>query len=387
VELPLALPVIIAGIRTATTICVGIATLAAFIGAGGLGDFINRGLATNNNQLILLGAIPAAIMALTIDGLIAYVEKTLSHRRTYKNWRNKKTAVVALVLSLFCLPILGKVVVDLDRTARPVIRIATKNFTEQVILGELMAEIIEGKTSLQVERRFNLGTTDIIHQALLKGEVDLYPEYTGTAYLTVLKHHGAKNSQLYDEVKKEYKNKFHLTWLSPFGFSNNQALTVTSELAHAKHIKTISELSAISNKLTMGAPAEFLEREDAYPGLRKTYGLHFNSIKSFDPGLLYKAINTHQIDAIMAFTTDARIKAHHLFVLNDDKHFFPPYIAAPVIRDSLLKQYPEVGDALALLANVLTDKKMGELNNQVDVEKHSVKSVAQKFLQQHHLLG
>ena len=379
VELPIATPVILSGIRTAVTISTGIATLAAFIGAGGLGDFINRGLATNNTQLVLLGAIPAALMALFFDFSIGLIEKRYSNGF---NFKLKK--VVAGIFAILIVGVLITTQLPLETKKADTIRIATKNFTEQIILGELMAQLLESKTSLHIERKFNLGTEKIVQAAMLSGGADIYPEYTGTAYLTILKHdiNAMHKNDLYDRIKQEYHQKYHIEWLAPFGFENNQALSIREDTARQLKLNSISDLTRVGKSLRMGAPAEFLERPDAMPGLRKAYDLHFKSIVGLESALMYMAIKTNRIDAIMAFTTDARVKEYHLTMLNDDKGFFPPYQAAPLIREEVLQKHPEVGEALALLAGHLDNNTMQHLNYLVEIQKESPANVAHDFLTQ-----
>lgn len=388
IELPLAMPIIINGIRTATVICVGIATLAAFIGAGGLGDFINRGLAVNSSDLILLGAIPAAILALIFDFLIAQLERRLLYWQTDSRigWP-QKILVIASILIVF-VPFINLA----DTFSQPVksgrVVIASKNFTEQFILGELMAQMIEAKTNLQVVRKFNLGSTAICQAAMEKGDVDIYPEYTGTAYLTVLHKNYKKmtEQQLYRQVKQAYQKQYAITWLESFGFENSQSLAVSQQLSDQHQLQTISQLVSIAPRLIVGAPAEFIVRPDAMPGLQKAYGLRFKSIKAMDPGLMYKALENNEVNVIMAFTTDGRIPAYHLVVLKDDKHFFPPYYAAPLIRDAVLKKYPQIAKALAPLLGTLDNKTLQELNYQVDLKQRSVASVAKAFLKSRKLI-
>lgn len=366
VDLPLALPAIMTGIRTATSMTVGIATLAAFIGAGGLGDFINQGLALNNMQLILLGAIPAALLALFLDGLLAY--------------RHKIVGIITIALLILVAPFI-KQLYSFDQK-EPTLRIATKNFSEQLILGHLMAQVIEAHTNVKVERKFNLGSTAICQQAMLNGEIDLYPEYTGTAYLLVLKapYKNQTPDELYSTVKTAYQQRFNLVWLSPFGFNNTQALAIRQEFAQNRNIKTITDLLKFHGTLKLGAPSEFIGRPDGLPGLAKTYQLKFASMQEFDPGLMYQAIQKKHVDVISAFSTDGRIPAYNLQILKDDRHLFPPYYAAPIIRQAVLTAYPEVGPALALLANQINDTVMQDLNYKVDLKKQDPAEVARNFL-------
>lgn len=373
IELPLALPVMIAGIRTAVAMTIGIATIAAFIGAGGLGDYITRGLAMNNHHLLLMGAIPAALLALVLDGLFAHFQKKPRHSL----W-----ILFSIIFLLFFYVIYNKFYQNQSE-----IRIGSKSFTEQYILGELMAQMIEAKTHLKVERQFNLGTTEICQAAMEKGDIDIYPEYTGTAYMSVLHQHKLRNAQdIFNFVKQAYQNQYHITWLSPFGFNNSQSLTVRQDFALQYHLKTISDLVPLANQLTIGAPPEFLDRSDAYPALQKTYLMTFKQIKAMDAGLMYQAINHHEVDVIDAFTTDGRILAYHLQVLQDNKHAFPAYEAAPLVRDAALKAHPELGDILNQLAQQISDKDMQKLNQEVDIEKISPAEAAHEFLVKKHLL-
>lgn len=382
VELPLALPMIINGVRSATIICVGIATLAAFVGAGGLGDFINRGIAVNNTWLILLGAIPAAILALLFDFMIADFEKMLNTRK--RSHEKKYRGIIGITLACVLFSTLALNMVDAFKSSsnNRTIIIASKNFTEQFILAELMAQLIEKKTNLHVIRKLNLGSTAICHAALIKGEIDMYPEYTGTAYLVVLKepYQQTPPQQLYLKVKQAYLKKYQLIWLPPFGFNNNYALTVRKKLSQENQIFTISQLVSLASQLIIAAPTEFVVRPDGLPALQKYYHLQFKKIKALDPGLMYKAIANKEVDVIQAFTTDTRILTYHLYPLKDDKHIAPSYYAAPIIRATTLKAHPEIRQVLQALLGNINDKTMQDLNYQVDIKKHAVATVARTFL-------
>lgn len=384
VELPLALPIIMSGVRVATASTIGIATIAAFIGAGGLGDFITQGLALNNTSLILLGAIPTALLALGFDYGISGLEKYLNRR---KDTPLIFSRLKKMLLGLIVLPFLfwsGHALVKENNS----IIIASKNFTEQYILAELMAQLIEAKTNLTVIRKLNLGTTDIIHQALMKGDVDLYPEYTGTAYLTVLKESWTPDEKdIFEKVKDGYKEKFNLIWLDPFGFSNFQTLALRKEFAETHHITTLSELSHVSHHLNIAAPPEFLQREDAFPGLRKAYGLEFKTIIQLDPNLLYTAMKHQNVEVIAAFTTDGNLSHSHFITLQDDKKFYPSYHAAPVMRAAIDETYPELRKALAPLLGEIDEEKMQQLNYEVDVLGFSPEEVVRKFLAERRLLS
>lgn len=381
VELPLALPVIMAGIRTATVISTGVATLAAFVGAGGLGDFINRGLAVNDTRLILLGAIPAALLALLLDFVLARIELWVLRRQRHAKKRLLTRRLIFLIVVLI-FSVASFFWFFTSHTSNKTIRIATKNFTEQMILGEIMAQLIETKTDFKVERKFNLGSTDICQEALLQNEIDLYPEYTGTGLFVVLKRKKfGTPKQIYDLVHDEYQKQFDIIWLKPFGFANNYALAVHEAYAKERGIKTVSQLKKYAPGLVLGAPAEYTVRPDSGARLKKIYDIRFKHVREMQPTLMYEAIHQNQVDAITAFTTDGRIPTYKLRVLEDDKHAWPSYDAAPVIRGAFLRRYPEVGEVLNSLAGKIDAATMQDLNYQVTLKKRPVAVVAREFLQ------
>ena len=268
-----------------------------------------------------------------------------------------------------------------------IVRIGSKNFTEQIILGELMAQIVEDQTDLQVQRKFNLGGTMICHRALIQNDIDLYPEYTGTALTAVLQRDVTGSpEEVYKTVMTAYREKFACEWLTPFGFNNTYAITVRRADAEANGWAAISDLIPFANRLRAGFTAEFAERPDGYPGLKDTYGLAFAEVSDLDPGLMYQAIAQKQVDIISAFSTDGRIVAYDLVPLDDDKSFFPPYYAAPVVRRSLIEIHAEVREVLNALAGILNDETMQQLNYEVDEKNISSAVVAQRFLENRGLL-
>ena len=267
-----------------------------------------------------------------------------------------------------------------NRTQRIVV--GCKNFTEQIILGELIAQQIEHKTHLRVERRFYLGGTYIAHQSILAGRIDIYPEYTGTALTAVLKLPPSSGKQaVYDRVKSEYERRFHLTLGPPFGFNDTFAMEIRAEDARRLHLQTISQAAAYTPQWRPGFGYEFMERADGYKGLVATYGLHFAAPpRIMDLGLLTRALKDHQVDLIAGNMTDGLIPALDLFVLEDDKHYFPPYEAVAVVREQMLAKHPEVMRALNELGGKISDAEMRQLNYEVDGEKRDVKEVAGAFL-------
>jgi osmoprotectant transport system permease protein len=394
VQLPIALPIILAGVRTAAVVSVGIATLSAFIGAGGLGQFINRGLALSNPSLILLGAIPAGILALAVDGSLAAagwsLQPTRRHDRGSFRTRLKLPArfLPVALLALGLLAFLTGSPPASGPGAQPgTVRIGSKNFTEQLVLGEILAQRIEAATDLKVERLFNLGGTMICHEALVRGEIDLYPEYTGTALTAVLGEPAANDAdQVLRTVRQHYGTRFGCEWLGPFGFDNTYAITVRSADATRNRWRSISDLEEPSPGLRAGFTAEFMEREDGYPGLRRVYDLRFRDVRDLDPALMYRAIAESEVDVICAFATDGRIAAYDLTPLSDDREFFPPYQAAAVVRSRVLSDHPELRAALTPLAGALDDRAMQRLNLQVDGEGRTPADVARRFLSESGLL-
>jgi osmoprotectant transport system permease protein len=379
VELPLALPVIISALRVAGAMTIGITTIAAFIGAGGLGDFIVQGLSLNDTSLILLGSIPAAILALVFDYGVSNRETQLQHGGT------KTSFVAKLFLVLTCLVILyalGSLFVkEFTSREKNTITVASKNFTEQNILAEIMAQLIEQKTNLKVTRKLNLGTTAIVHEALVRGEIDIYAEYTGVAYVTILKQPmKEKGYDIFADVKAAYKNKYNMVWLEPFGFSNSQSLAVKKSFAQAHQLNSISDLARISQTLEIAAPPDFLKRPDGLPGLTTAYGFKFKRIIQVDPILMYVALDNKNVDVIAAFTTDGKLKKYDVVTLIDDKGMYPPYVAAAVVRATTLESYPEIQEALKPVFGAITNEKMMSLNYKVEVEGLSFKEVARQFV-------
>jgi len=265
--------------------------------------------------------------------------------------------------------------------------VGCKNFTEQIVLGELIAQQIENKTHLPVERRFYLGGTYIAHQGILAGRIDIYPEYTGTALTAVLKEPATSNPKaVYDRVKSEYERRFHLTLGPAFGFNDTFAIEVRGDDARRLHLQTLSQSAQYTPQWRAGFGYEFMERPDGYKGLVAAYGLRFAAPpRIMDLGLLTRALKEHQVDLIAGNMTDGLIPALDLFVLADDKHYFPPYQAVPVIRQQMLAEHPEIGPALDLLGNKISDEEMRHLNYEVDGKKRDVKEVVREFLRSNNL--
>ena len=379
VELPLALGVIISGIRVATVICVGTATIAAAIDAGGLGRYIFRGLRMNDNVLILAGAVPAALIALGADLLLGYCEKAIQAGRATSARSRKFVGMAASAVALALIVALGMFFFG-KTTGR--VAVGSKDFTEQVILGELLAQAIEDKTALQVERRFDLGGT-LAHDALVAGEIDMYVEYTGTALLAILKDAPLKDPrQVYERVRNEYARRFGLEWMEPLGFNNTFAILVRGEDARKLQLKTVSDAARVSAQWRAGFGQDFMSRADGYPGFARVYGFHFEEVREMDLSLTYRALADKQVDLIAGNSTDGLISRYGLVQLDDDRHYFPPYDAVPVVRRETLEKYPELRGVLQQLKGILSVEEMRKLNYAVDGEKRQPKDVVREFLAQ-----
>lgn len=295
--------------------------------------------------------------------------------------------LVGLVAAIVIVFILVFTIRGEERSQEKIV-IGSKEFTEQLILAELLAQLIEAKTELEVERKTGLGGTLICFGALEKGEIDLYPEYTGTGLKAILKHEEniTDPEEVYELVKKEFAAQFDLEWLGAFGFNNTYALAMREEQADSLDILQVSDLVDHPG-LTCGFTAEFNERDDGYPGLAKHYRFKFKAEpKDLDPGLMYKAVKEKEVDVISAFATDGRIKAYKLKVLDDDKQFFPPYYAAPLVRSETLEEHPELTALLNSLAGQIDDAVMSEMNYKVDKGGKSPAQVAGEFLKKKGLL-
>jgi osmoprotectant transport system permease protein len=379
VELPLALGVIIAGVRVATVICVGTATIAAAIDAGGLGRYIFRGLRANDNVLILAGAVPAALIALIADLFLGSLERAIRFRDAASRKLRRllwPALATALILTVF-----GTVSFFRGYSVSR-IAVGSKDFTEQIILGELLAQAIETKTGLQVERRFDLGG-NLAHQALLAGEIDVYVEYTGTALLAILKNPPLKDpKEVYRQVKSSYAKQFGSEWTEPLGFNNTFAILVRSDEAQRNSLKTISDAAKISPRWRAGFGQDFMSRTDGYPGFARTYGFRFEEIREMDLSLTYRALAEKQVDLIAGNSTDGLINRYGLVQLEDDRHYFPPYDAVPVVRQATLEQHPGLREALGELGGILNVEEMRRLNYAVDGEHKQAKDVVREFLLQ-----
>ncbi len=284
-----------------------------------------------------------------------------------------------LLLSAFFLPACGG--------RKQTLVIGSKNFTEQVILGEMLAQHLEARTGLRVERRFYLAGTYICHQALLAGRIDAYVEYTGTALTAILKRPVESDPRaVFARVKREYASRFNLEVTNPLGFNNTFAIVIRGEDARRWNLHTLSEAVPYALRWRPGFGYEFMERPDGYQGFVRTYGLKFGAPpRIMDLGLLYRALLEKQVDLVAGNSTDGLIAARDLAILEDDKHYFPPYQAVPIVRRTTLERHPAVRDALSQLAGKISDGEMRRLNYAVDGEHRDVTEVVREFLRTKHL--
>jgi osmoprotectant transport system permease protein len=374
VELPLALPAIVAGVRVAAVVGVGSATIAAAIGAGGLGEYIYRGLSMVDTTVILAGAVPAAALALVVDGALLWVERRLSARRRAKAPR--ATAVAAAIIAVAVL--LSSALAA--RRAGGTLVVGSKNFTEQFVLGELLAQTIE-REGVAVQRRLNLGGTLICDRALRSGDIDVYVEYTGTA-LTAIFHQPihTDSARVFEDVRELYASSGR-TLLPPLGFNNTFAILVRGADARSRGLRTIADAAREAPRWRAGFGYEFVERPDGFSGLARTYGLRFaRPPMVMDLTLSYRALAARQVDLIAGDATAGLIPALDLVQLEDTLHYFPPYDAAPVARAETLLRYPAVRLALARLAGTISATDMRAMNYAADVEHRDVSAIVRAFL-------
>ncbi|HEX8236401.1 MAG TPA: ABC transporter permease/substrate-binding protein [Abditibacteriaceae bacterium] len=411
VELPLASSVILAGVRVATVLCVGITTIAAFIDAGGLGVYIQNGLRRADNVETLMGAIPAALLALGADAALGALQVRLEQKNGLAKpatstrsalWNRMALAPVMLLLALgFAGAVAGanslfgsrntttnvssNVNVSDDNaspdTTAPnqTLTLGSKDFTESRVLMEIVAQMAEAQ-GVDVVRKSGLGGS-LPHQALVQGRIDAYPEYTGTAFTEILKHKPVTDvRQVYDTVKREYADKFGVAVSEPLGFSNGFAILIRGEEARRLGIKTISQAARYAPQWVPGFGPDFITRADGFPGFSRTYNLRFERApRSMDLSLINRALSSGKVDLIAGNETDGLIQKLDLFQLQDDKKFFPPYQAVFLVRQDALRKSPALQRVLEKLNGAISTKEMQRLNYQIDGEKRDVTDVVRAW--------
>jgi glycine betaine/choline ABC-type transport system substrate-binding protein len=305
-----------------------------------------------------------------------------------RDWHELPCGMLEARWSSVCLILVALLLASCAPSRSDRIVVASKNFTESLILGELIAQQIEAHTHLKVERRFYLAGTYICQQALLAGRIDIYPEYTGTALTAILKQKvGGDKAEVYQRVKNEYEARLGLTLGPAFGFNDTFAMEIRGEDARRLNLKTLSQAAAFAPQWRAGFGYEFMERPDGYAGLAAAYGLRFAAPpRVMDLGLLAPALKSRQIDIAAGNATDGLIPTLDLFVLEDDRHYFPPYEAVAVIRQQAERQHPEVAEAIAELGAKISDQEMQQLNYALDGQHRDVKDVAHEFLRSKELV-
>ena len=375
VELPLALPSIVAGIRVATVIGVGTATIAAAVGAGGLGEYIFRGLSMVEPTVILAGAIPAAALALTLDGLLTLAERAARGVLTARSGRGPLAVAAAIAV----LAIAGLSLTAVGGKGSTV-RVGSKNFTEQILLGEMLAQTLESRGVI-VERRLNLGGTFICDRAIRAGDIDNYVEYTGTAYTAIFKEPPNTNPEQVLARARERYAEAGITLLAPLGFENTFAMLVRGEDARRLGLKTIADVRPLAGDWRAGFGYEFLQRADGFPGLASAYGLRFGTPpRAMDLSLIYRALAERQVDLIAGDATSGLIEAYDLAMLADTQRYFPPYDAVIVARSAALLAHPAVKEVLSRLSGRITVADMRRMNHAVDAQHRDAADVARDFL-------
>ena len=369
VQLPLAMPVIMTGVRTAAVLIIGTATLASLVGAGGLGKLILLGLDRNNNYLILLGAIPAALLAVLFDFIFKQLEKL-----------SLKKILIFLVLIIFAC-IFGSVN-SFNTVKKDKLIISGKLGSEPEILINMYKILIEENSNLEVELKPGLGKTSFVFNALKNGDIDIYPEFSGTAVFTFLNETPVNNNadDVFAQAQKGMESKFKMIMLKPMIYNNTYAIAVSKKFADENNLKTISDLAKVKDKIKAGFTREFNDREDGYPGLKKLYNFEIPDIKEFEPKLRYVAVQSGDINLIDAYSTDAELAQYNMVVLKDDKHLFPPYQGSPMMREETLKKYPELKNILEKLSGKISDEEMSSMNYRVSVKGEKAEDVAREYL-------
>ena len=397
IQIPMALPIIMAGVRISIVTAVGLMTIAAFIGAGGLGYLVFSGIRTVNTGQILAGAIPACILALLVDYLAANIERLVTPL-SIQNLGSKSVEViekirfrqkftVGMAVVLFAALLMPATIETFAPKPLKQIAMGSKDFTEQQILGHMFSELIEQKTDIKVKREINLGGTQVCFEAMKNNNIDMYVEYTGTIYANILRHPPINDMQkVYDLSKDTLLREYNIAVMPQMAFNNTYTLAVTKDLAEKYNLKRISDLSGHSANFRTGTTLEFLNRKDALPGLQKKYNLTFKENIGLDGSPRYSALINKDVEIIDAFSTDGLLKKFNLVTLKDDKKFFPPYYAVPLVRQETLDKYPELTDVINSLAGVLTEDVMVELNYQVDEMQKQPEEVAKEFLQKNNLI-
>ena len=369
-ELPLAMPVLVSGVRTAAVLIVGTATLGALIGAGGMGSFILLGIDRNNTALILIGAISSAFLAILMNIVIKYLEN--------KSLKKILISLIALITAtaLSFIPSIAPMM-----NSRRLL-VAGKLGPEPEILINMYKELIEANSDIKVKLEPNFGKTSFLYEALKNKQIDIYPEFSGTITSSLLKNQVQVSNdplEVYEAAREGILNQDKLVYLKPMEYQNTYALAVKKDYANKYDLKTISDLSKVEDSAVAGFTLEFNDRDDGNKGLKSLYKLELN-VKTLEPNLRYQAINGGNVQIVDAYSTDSELIEYDLVVLEDDKQLFPPYQGAPLMRKDTLEKYPELEEILNKLAGQISAEEMSRMNYQVKVDKRSASEVAHEYL-------
>lgn len=377
VQIPLAMPVIMAGIRTAMVLIIGTATVAALIGAGGLGSLILLGIDRGDHVLIVLGAIPAAILSIAFDYLLRYLEKA-----SFKKVVITLGTTIAIIFGLIIIPTFFGVGQE--------IVVSGKMGAEPEILMNIYKELIEQDTDIEVRVEPNFGKTQFVFDALESHELDIVTEYTGTilgTFFDEIPETGTSSEEVFNQAQANLKEEYDMDLLPSLGFNNTYTLAVEPEFAEENNLEKISDLKGLEDEAKVGFTLEFADREDGYLGIQELYDITFPNLTTMDPQLRYTAMQQGDVNIVDAYSTDSDIEQYDLVLLEDDQGLFPPYHAAPLLRDGLLEEHPELEQILSVLEDEINDKEMGQMNYQVEVENRSANEVAVEFLTEKGLLN
>lgn len=401
VELPLARPVIIAGIRVAAVWIIGTATLASCIGGGGLGKLIFSGLASIRYEIIMAGAVPVTILALFADQGFKMIQKYYDPKRKARRLKKRSEAMIkgryisvakvnpatkAIIIAVSVVFLFGAVGQATAAETDPMkykgkVRIAAQTVNETIILAWMAKLLIDNYTGLETNINTDFAASSVLHQAMAGGEIDLYPTWTGTQLTGILRYEGPNLSkdETFKRVKEGFEKKFNMTWAKPFGFSNTYIMAVRKETADKYKLKKASDLKAEAKGWILGGDENFDTRTDAYPGWSKAYGINFKEVLPMQYSMMYQAIANKEVEVIAAYATDSRLVKLNLVTLEDDKEFFPDYSAAYVLDMKATQKYPELLNVVSKLSDKIDSTTMTSLNLQFD-EGGDPKEIAEKFL-------
>lgn len=378
-ELPMATPMILSGIRISLVMIIGTATLAALIGGGGLGTFILTGIQSNNNDYVIIGAVLSALLAFFFSWLLKFISQ---------NTKRMRAGLVIIAVAIVGFG--GFKAYQALRPAPTKIVIAGKMGSEPDILIHMYKDLIQDEDpKAQVTLKPNFGGTNFLFKALQSNQIDIYPEFTGTVNQQIIKLKGKTSSnpeKTYQTARRELAGRYQMRYLKPMKYQNGYALVVSPQFAADHQLTKMSQLANLNDQIQAGFDPDFYQLHDGYPGLKDPYGYHFKSVKTMEPSIRYKAIANGRVNVVDGYTTDPQIPQYHLKMLQDDKHFFPPYQGAPLMKESFAKKNPKVIKALNKLSGKITTEEMQQMNYDVTVKKQSASHVARRYLLQHHLI-